>query len=247
MTAKLFRRYFGLHARRVAVRPQMPWHLRAIAVVFLAAALGGLAWIGYDALLAPVASAGEPADGRMVGLKDDNARLEAEVHGLKSEFSVLERQLQIERATNADLARQVKSLSEENARLREDIALVQAISATDATAEGVKVSSVRVEPNALAGEYNYRIVLLQTGARTKPFQGSYELVVNLVQDGKRTGMTVPAPAERDERAYQLDFRVHQRIDGTFRVEPGAVVRSIQVRVFEGGRSQPKAMQTVTLS
>lgn len=38
-----------------------------------------------------------------------------------------------------------------------------------------------------------------------------------------------------------------RIDGTFKINPAAVVRSVQVRVFEAGQSQPKLMQTVTLS
>ena len=99
----------------------------------------------------------------------------------------------------------------------------------------------------MAGEYSYRIVLLQTGPRVKPFQGSYQLLVNLVQDGKRTGMMVPTTAASEETPYRLEFRVHQRIDGTFRVDPTAIVRSVQVRVFEGGQSQPKVMQTVTLS
>jgi len=176
-----------------------------------------------------------------------SSRLEKENAGLKSELAVLERQLQIERATYGDLVKQVKVLSIENARLKEDVALVQAIAGADAKVDGVKLSSVRVQPNGVEGEYSYRIVLLQTGARRKPFQGSYQLVVNLVQDGTRHGLTVPGVTEKGEQPYRLDFRVHQRIEGTFQVEPNAVVRSVQVRVYEQGQSQPKIMETVTLS
>jgi hypothetical protein len=41
--------------------------------------------------------------------------------------------------------------------------------------------------------------------------------------------------------------VHQRIDGAFKVAPGSEVKSVQVRVFEGGKPQPKVMQTVAVS
>jgi hypothetical protein len=178
-------------------------------------------------------------------LQRENAALERTNAGLKGELSVLERQLQIERASYADLARQVKELTHENARLREDVALVQAISTADSRVDGIKVSSVRVEPNAVPGEYSYRIVLLQTGSRTKQFHGRYQLVVNLLHNGQRRGMTLPENSA--EAPYQLDFRVHQRIDGTFRVDPAATVHSVELRVFEGRQSQPRLMQTVTLS
>ena len=246
MTPKWVKRRFGIHARRVTVRTRMPWQLRWFARGFVAIAVGCLLWIAYPHGQ-PLGLADANKASRIEPVTSDNADPERVNAGLKSELAVLERQLQIERATYVDLARQVKELTLENARLREDAALVQAISAADSRIEGVKVSSVRVEPNSVPGEYSYRIVLLQTGARNKQFLGRYQLVVNLVQNGERRGMTLPAPGESSEPPYQLDFRVHQRIDGTFRVDPAAVVRSVELRVFEGRQSQPKVMQTVTLS
>jgi hypothetical protein len=72
-------------------------------------------------------------------------------------------------------------------------------------------------------------------------------VVSVVKDGKPSGIVVPDGAEKASNAYRLDFRVHQRVDGTFKVAPGAEVRSVQVRVFEGKQTQPKVMQTVAVS
>jgi hypothetical protein len=174
-------------------------------------------------------------------------QLESATSALKAELAAALRQLHIERAAQVDLAKQLKALANENAQLREDIAILQTASAPGSQTDGISVSSVRVEPNPAAGEYTYRIVLVQTGARTKPFQGSYELIVQLDRDGVRTGMTIPEPAEKASGAYKLDFRVHQRIDGAFKVAPGSEVKSVQVRVFEGGKPQPKVMQTVAVS
>jgi hypothetical protein len=240
------KRRFGLHARRVAVRTRMPWYLRWLAHGFLVVSIVGLVWISFDLRGSDAFVDGED-EGVVTGLRSQIADLEKANASLKSELTVLERQRQIERASYADLARQVKELTHENARLREDVALVQAISAADSKVEGVKVSSARVEPNSVPGEYIYRIVLLQTGSRSKHFHGHYQLVVNLLHNGERRGMTLPGPGNSGDAPYKLDFRVHQRIDGTFRVDPAAVVRSIELRVFEGRQSQPKLMQTVTLS
>jgi hypothetical protein len=223
----------------------MAWYLRWIAHGFLALSVVGIIWIALDRVGSEVFSSGED-DSSLVALRGQVADLEKVNAGLKSELTVLERQRQIERASYEDLARQVKQLTNENARLREDAALVQAISA-DSKVAGVKVSSARVEPNSVPGEYIYRIVLLQTGSRSKHFRGHYQLVVNLLHNGERRGMTLPGPGDSADAPYQLDFRVHQRIDGTFRVDPAAVVVSVELRVFEGRQSQPKLMQTVTLS
>jgi hypothetical protein len=207
--------------------------------------IAGLAWIAFDRVGSDVFFSGEDQS-VLIALRSQLSDLEKVNAGLKSELTVLERQRQIELASYEDLARQVKQLTHENARLREDVALVQAISA-DSKVAGIKVSSARVEPNSVPGEFVYRIVLLQTGSRSKHFRGHYQLVVNLLHDGERRGMTLPGPEESADVPYRLDFRVHQRLDGTFRVDPTAVVLSVELRVFEGRQSQPQLMQTVTLS
>jgi len=60
-------------------------------------------------------------------------------------------------------------------------------------------------------------------------------------------MTLPAENDKDGRGFKLNFRFYQRIEGTFRVAPNAVVKSMQVRVFESGSSEPKLTQTANAS
>lgn len=245
MIAKSIKRRFGLHARRVRVQTEWFGYLRWLGLAFIGTALGFFAWIAYSS-----SDRWDITIGTQSALKAalaEKAVLEKENASLRSELAVAERQLQIERASQAELTKQVKAMVDENARLKEDAALVQAISGPAVKVDGVKVSAARVQAGAVAGEYSYRIVLLQTGSRKKPFQGSYQLVVNLSQDGAGRGLTLPGPAEQGGQPYKLDFRVSHRVDGTFKVDPGAVVKSVQIRIFEGGQTQPKVMQTVTLS
>jgi len=243
--ASWIKRRFGLHARRVGVYSSVSaWLPRFVVLSVAAITLGGLLWLGWQKGL--FASDDDSPNAALRALTMRNGELERAQAAVKSEVAVLERQVQIERATHADLLRQVKELDDENAQLREDLALLQAISTADFKLEGVKVTSVRIEPNGVPGGYSYRFVLLQTGPRAQPFLGRYELLVQLDQGGTHRGVTLPAGSEVDAQ-YRLDFRVHQRIEGSFSVPPTATVRSVQLRVYEGRQPQPKLMQTVTLS
>jgi hypothetical protein len=243
--AKAIKQRFGLHARKVRVQTVWDVYLRWTGIAFVGVALGLFGWLAYTKVEAWDVSIGSKSV--LARVEQGKAALEKENADLRSELAVLGRQLQIERASQAELARQVKAMADENARLKEDVALVQAVSASDAKVDGVKISSARVQAGSVAGEYSYRIVLLQTGTRRKPFQGRYQLIVNLGGDKGRSGLALPGPAEQDAQSYRLSFRVSERVEGTFRVDPSAVVRSVQIRVFEGGQTQPRIMQTVTLS
>lgn len=245
MIAKAIKRRFGLHARKVRVQTEWAVYLRWTAIAFVGVALGFFGWLAYSRSDEWDVSIGSKSALKRV--EGEKSVLEKENAGLRSELAVLERQLQIERASQAELAKQVKTMAEENSRLKEDAALVQAVSGAEAKIDGVKISSARVQAGSVAGEYSYRIVLLQTGTRKKAFEGRYQLIVNLGREGGKGGVSLPGPAEQGAQSYKLSFRVSQRIDGTFKVDPAVVVRSVQIRVYEGSQSQPKVMQTVTLS
>ena len=247
MKLKLLKRRFGVQAPRVAIRPQMPWYLRWGGIACGVIAAAGLTALAHHYGQSYSGTGSGHVETSQEQSSTQSVQTQPATAALKAELAAALRQLQIERAAQVDLAKQLKMLADENAQLREDIAILQTVSAPGSQTDGVSVSSVRVEPNPAPGEYTYRIVLVQTGARTKPFRGSYELIVHLDRDGVRTGMTIPDSAEKASGTYQLDFRVHQRIDGTFRVAPGSAVKSVQVRVFEGRQPQPKIMQTIAVS
>ena len=100
----------------------------------------------------------------------------------------------------------------------------------------------------LAFEIPIAVVLLtQTGQRTKDFQGRLQFIVNLQQDGKKSVMTLPAEDDKDARGFKLNFRFYQRVEGTFRVTPGTVVKGMQVRVLEGDGKEPRLTQQANLS
>jgi hypothetical protein len=104
-----------------------------------------------------------------------------------------------------------------------------------------------VQEDAMPGEYRYRLLLVRTGKQGGEFQGRLQFVINLVQDEQRVVLTLPLENDTSNREYQLNFKSFQRIEGTFKVSPDAVVRSLQVRVFENGSNAPRLTHTVNVS
>ena len=187
------------------------------------------------------------AQRELARLRDDVSQRDETLAELKSRVATSERQLQIERATYGDLERQVKTLSAENAALREDLAFFQSLMSAESKAAALTVNRFRVRHDTVPGEYRYRLLLVQTGQRVTEFKGKLQFVLNLEQGDRKYVLTLPSENEKKVKDYELSFKFFQRVEGTFKISPEAVLKSMQVRVFENGSTQPKLMETATVS
>lgn len=237
---------FGISAPRMAVRAALPWYLRWLGLIALALVILLFARATYDFGKKFAGFDQGEADREVQRLREINAKLQQEVAQSRG-VAQGERQLQIERAAYADLVKQMKALTEENATLKEDLAFFQTLMPSGGKQGGVAINRFLVQNDALPGEYRYRLLLTQTGERSKDFQGKLQFVVNLQQDNKKLVMTLPAEDDSAAKGFKLNFRFYQRIEGTFRVAPNAAVKSVQVRVFENGSSEAKLTETANAS
>ena len=234
---------FGIAAPQMAVRAAIPWYLRWLSLIALALVILFLSRATYDFGKKFAGFDQSEADQEVQRLGAANAKMQQEIAQMRGELVQSERQLQMERATYADLVKQMKTLTEENAVIKEDLAFFQTLMPSGGKEGGVAVNRFLVQNDGLPGEYRYRLLLTQTGQRSKDFQGNLQFVVNLQQDNRKVVMTLPGEGEAD-KVYKLNFRFYQRIEGTFRVAPGTVVKSLQVRVYENGSKEPKLTQAV---
>lgn len=238
---------FGISAPRMAVRAAIPWYWRWLGLIALALIILLLSRAAYDFGKEFAGFDQSEADREVQRLGASDAQLQQELALVRGQIAQGERQLQMEHATYADLVKQMKALSEENATLKEDLAFFQTLMPSSGKEDGVATNRFLVQNDALSGEYRYRLLLTQTGKRSKDFQGHLQFSVNLQQDNKKVVMTLPAEDDKENNGFKLNFRFYQRIEGAFRVAPNAVVKSMQVRVFENGSSEPKLTQTANAS
>ena len=242
------KRKFGIAAPRVAVHTQAPWYLRWVLIVAGILCVIGVAWVTYDTGRALAGFQSGKAAAEQARLSEEVAHLRDENTELRSQLAALERQAQIEQATHGNLANQIKALTDENALLKEDLALFQTLmtSGGDSSGGGISINRFRVRPDALPGEYRYQLLIVQSRTRSREFQGKLQLVVDLEQDGQQQVLVLPRSDEKSA-PYNLSFKFYQRVDGVFKVAPEASVKRVQVRVLENGTDTPKSSQTVNLS
>ncbi len=243
---RALRRKFGISAPRVSVSAHVPWYWRWLGITALGALVAGVGWATYDFGMEFAGFRQSEATLALARLNDQIRQRDAEIAEMRSKVAVAERQLQIDRATYGDLAKQVKTLADENAAVKEDLAFFQSLMPAGGR-EGVSINRFRVQKEAMPGEYRYRLMLVQAGQRVKEFQGNLEFVLNLEHNDRKFVLTLPPESEKKAREYQLSFKFFQRVEGTFKIAPDAVVKSLQVRVFENGANTPKLTQSVNVS
>jgi hypothetical protein len=242
------KRRFGIAAPRVAVHTHVPWYMRWSLLLVIFSVVAAIAWAAYDLGRGMGGYDSSQASAEQARLAETVAHLQDENESLRDQLAVAERQMQIEQSTHGNLAGQIKVLSDENALLKEDLALFQTLMTSGGgdAGSGITINRFRVRQEALPGEYRYQLLVVQARTRGKEFQGRLQLVVDLQQDGQQQVLTLPAQGE--QRAdFDLSFKFYQRVEGAFRVPESAKVTRVQVRVLENGVEQPRSSQTVVLS
>lgn len=243
---RTIKRRFGIAAPRVAVHTHVPWYLRWLIFTVLGGVVLGIGWLTYDFGRQYAGFDQSEALREKGQLQDLNARLKDENAAIRREIAAAERQLQIELATHGNLSTQIRNLAEENALLKEDLAFFQTLMASGSEPGGISINRFRVQQDALPGEYRYRLLVVQSKQRVKEFHGHLQFIVDYEDGAKSEVVSLPRQDE-NAQAYNLVFKFYQRVDGTFMVPSGAVIKKVQVRVLENGNPTPVSIQTVTLS
>jgi hypothetical protein len=217
------KRRFGIAAPRLTVRLHMPWYMRwSMLAPFLIGALG-LAWWAYGSGL------------ELAGF-----------HRSQAEQELVQLRERVDALSVEETAKQLKTLSEENISLQEDLAFFQNLTAVRSKEGELAVHRLKLVRDSLPGEYRLRMLLVQGGQRAKEFVGSYQLIATVIEEGRRTTYLFPQE-ESGNAQFQFSFKYYQRVEKSLQLPPGVELESIQVRIFERGASEPKLRQNVNLS
>ena len=241
------RQRLGIAAPRVAVRSHVPWYWRWLGVALLLGLSAAAAtWI-YDAGRRFAGFDQSEVADELATTKRDLAAAQEELEHLRAAANAAERRLSIERTAQQKLAQQIRTLEQDNARVKEELATFESMLSSESSGSVLTVYRFKVEPDVLPGEYRYHLLLVTPRTRReREFHGRLELIVNLTGAGQNAMMVFPEPGDASASEFRLAFKYFRRVEGTFRVNPKARVESVQVRVYETGSNQPRATHTVSL-
>jgi len=237
MKRKLWLRQLSVSAPRVAVRTQLPWALRLLGVL-LAAGIGAA---GVYAVYDYARNLSGPDRGALAAelaeARAQLARVAAERERFAAQAVQAENQLKIERATQEQVALQIKALEDDNARLKADLAFFESLLPAPAVTRGVVVRSFKLQPDADDTSMRYRLLVQQSGRPERDFVGEVTLVFSVVKDGRASTIRLPDAGLPAAGPGKLAFRHYQRVEGSLPLPPGAAVRSVQVTISSGGETR----------
>lgn len=244
------RQQFGIAAPRMAVRTSLPWWGRGAIVLGLLAVIGGMWWWGFDFGQIFGGFNRKEVEGRLATLQADADRYRTEATDLRSRNATLESELAMNKGAQEALSRQVTELAGENAQVKEELAFLQKLVADSSKAEGLAIQRLVVEPD---GEdiWRYSLIVVRGGSPKDEFLG--RVAVRVTLSGGAPGLDAPArtlelPADEPgtTAALNLKFKYYQRVEGQFRVPPGARVVTVAVRAYENGQAAPRVTRTLSL-
>lgn len=228
----------------MAIRSQLAWYWRWLLNVLMMALVATVVWWLVQNSYRITGSDIEEVRARITRLTEEDRAIRAELEATKSALAERDRQLQIERASQGELARSVAQLQEENASVKEDLGFLRNIMSSGAMPEGIGVSNLKIEKDAkAANEYRYRMVLTQGGERKQDFRGKVQIVAHVAQNGAMSTITFP-DASAGEAAGVLDFRFYQKVEGRFAIPEGSTLKSADVRVLAMPGGQVKLSRTI---
>jgi hypothetical protein len=239
MRWRLIRRRLSISAPRMAVRSHLPWPLRWALVALMLGFSGALALWAFDfgRNLAGLKHDPGAQQEAMTQLRQQLVDARRDRDAAQSVANSADSLLKTERVTQERLAEQVKSLEAENLALKDDLGFFERL--LPASADGLSIRGLVVEPQA-AGQWHYQLLLMQQGGRKQAeFTGRIELLPSGLKDGRP--WIAPAAAV----ALPLSFKQYRRVEGQFPLPAGVVVKQVQVRVLDA-TGAIRASQSISL-
>ena len=223
---RAIRRRIGVRSAKVSVRPEMPLHWRVLSVLLLSAVALALAgWI-YDAGRRFAGFDKSQSGEQLLELQGEVTRLRQELAEVTSIADSSVAKLQMEKTVQEQLTVAVKSLEEENAKLKSELAVFESLAGND--------------PRV----FQYRLLATKSGsAGERNFTGRLELVLS-VRTGERLDI-VSQSGKDGSLSYPIQFRFFKRVDGKFALPGQGVLEAVEAKLIEGGQTRATQLFNVT--
>jgi len=183
---------------------------------------------------------------RQEKLEAEAATASQENAKLRARAAELESDLNVTRGAQATLSKQALDLQNENSQMKEELAFLRTLFSESGKPGAFAIQRLAAERER-DGLYHFSMLVVRGGKPIDDFNGQLSLSASVVVAGHTSMLILPDDQPETAPSLKLQFKYYQRIEGSFRVPPGAQVKSLQARVLEAGQTAPKATRSLNLS
>jgi hypothetical protein len=236
----------GIRSQKVAIRRHQPWYITLGGVGLVMGIAAAVAWWLVDNSYRITGFNRDEAKQQINTLTADNQRLQAGLDEVRKQLNEHASQLKVERAAQSELGKNMTQLQDENAALKEDLGFLRNIMSAGNAPEGLSISNLKVEADALPNEFRYRMLVTQGGKRSTGFKGKVQVIARVQQGNQQSAISFPSDAEVRGAGGELDFRYYQKVDGRFRIPEGTQLKNVQVRVLALPGYEVRSQRSINL-
>jgi hypothetical protein len=237
----------GIRSSKMAVRTHVPWYIRWTGTAIMMGVAAAIAWWLVDNSYRITGFNREEAKQQISQLTEDNQKLAKDTESLRSMLTERDRQVRIEKAAQAELAKNVAQLQDENSGLKEDLGFLRNIMSAGSVPEGLSVQNLKVEPDALPNEFRYRMLLIQGGQRKQDFKGKIQIIARVAQGGALSTLNFPEDAALKASGSGIELKYYQKVEGRFKIPEGALLKNVQVRIIGLPGGEVRTTKTLNIS
>ncbi len=169
---------------------------------------------------------------RQDALHSELEHLRSENHLLRAGLADAQRAVQMDQTAYRQLDKSLRNSASQIVKLQEQVAFYQDIISPADHIAGPRIQALRIQSLPGAGQYRYRLMLIQALKHQQTVYGRATLQVNGVQGGKNATLTFPGPGSKP---LSVNFKYFQELDGQIILASNFTPQSVTVRVMLGGR------------
>ena len=231
------RRPSAAAAPKLTVKQHRPWPMQVAGLILVAILGAGLALWGWQTVFGNVQAERQALVEELKTVKESLTKETEERKRLLAIANSADSNLKVEQTTLRQLSDQVKTLEAENAKLKTDLSYFERLMPSSGREETIAIRSLEVTPDSVPNQMHYRALVTQGGREKRNFEGSLQIVLSVVVDGKPVTLVMPDPkldGGKVPESLKLNFTRFVKVDGQVEIPAGAVLKNFQLRVLERG-------------
>jgi hypothetical protein len=242
-------RRMSISAPTLSIGTKTPWWVR-LAFIFVGLAFAAAAgvWL-YEQGSSFAGFNKDNVQKELSRLKAENATLLEDRERLTKSSITSESGLVIEKATSKQIVAQSKLLEAENAKLKEDLRFFESLLPATGAADTISVRNLRGQLDLTNNLLIVRLLVMQGGKQVNNFVGSIQVNAAGTVDAKPVTWVYPGAAGTVDGVTKLNFNRYQRVELNIPLAAtpakAAVLKTLQVRVMQGGALKAQATGTVS--
>jgi hypothetical protein len=210
----LQRRYL---APKMTITHERHWAVKWAVVAAALAAAAALA--GWTYHLGQRYAAGGAALEEVGELREQRDQLLAERDKLQRAASTVDSKSTIEKSVQKELTEQIRTLTAENQKLKDDLSFFEGLAQAGTRADGISLPNVKLE-TPVPGQLRYRALVVQGAKANSDFSGNP--VFAEFGAGRKTCYDhLPDTKNPETPPLKLTFRHYQRVEGASRYPKAA--------------------------